>query len=65
MNTGDKEVLVEEEEVEAGVVGRTLGWARSNWCLFLVGAMVKLGVIVALVYWRMLPLSSNSDVLAV
>ena len=31
MNTGDKEVLVEEEEeVEAGVLGRALVWARSN-----------------------------------
>ena len=55
MNTGDKEVLVvEEEEVEAGVVGRALVWARSHWCLFLVGATVKLGVFVALVYWNML-----------
>ena len=57
MNTGDKEVLVEEEEVEAGVLGRALVWARSNWCLFLVGATVKLAVIVALVYWHMLPLT--------
>ena len=69
MTAGDKEVLVEEVkevEEEAGVLGRARVWARNNRCLFLVGATVKLAVIVALVYWHMLPYQDqNRSVLVV